>query len=164
MVAWLGCCSNLSQRRFFMRKTVVYFNNCNLGANSGTLWHTLISLIADSVMSDLSDCSESTTCAYRLLCECKWPQRPRVHPHCNPNILAQVCGQHGHKNSLVKEHVPTAALLFLLLFPRSLAFPMAVEYSISIILGRHQNSEYCTLTSIILEKYSKNTSEVLSGN
>jgi hypothetical protein len=40
---------------------------------------------------------------------------------------------------------------------------MAVEYSISIILGRHQNSEYYTLTSIILEKYSKNTSEVLSG-
>ena len=30
---------------------------------------------------------------------------------------------------------------------------MVVEYSISIILGRHQNSEYYTLTSIILEKY-----------
>ena len=46
-----------------MQKIVVYLNNCNLDANSGTLWHTLISLIVDSVMSDLSDCSESTTCA-----------------------------------------------------------------------------------------------------
>ena len=42
--------------------------------------------------------------------------------------------------------------------------PITVEYSISIIPGRHQTSEYYTLTSIMLEKHSKNTSEVLSRN
>ena len=41
---------------------------------------------------------------------------------------------------------------------------MAVEYSISKILGRHQNSEYFLILQKLLEKYSKNTSEVLSGN
>ena len=41
---------------------------------------------------------------------------------------------------------------------------MAVEYLMSIVLGRHQNVEHNTCTSIILRKYSKNTSDVLSGN
>ena len=41
---------------------------------------------------------------------------------------------------------------------------MAVEYSISKILGRHQNVEYFLILQKLLEKYSKNTSEVLSGN
>ena len=41
----------------------------------------------------------------RLLCERKGLQRPRSHSQCNPIILAWVCGQHGHKNYLVKEHV-----------------------------------------------------------
>ena len=41
---------------------------------------------------------------------------------------------------------------------------MAVKYSISKILGRHQNVEYFLILQKLLEKYSKNTSEVLSGN
>jgi hypothetical protein len=41
---------------------------------------------------------------------------------------------------------------------------MAVEYSISKILGRHQNVEYFLILQKLLQKYSKNTSEVLSGN
>ena len=49
-------------------------------------------------------------------------------------------------------------------FHPALCAIMAVEYSISKILGRHQNVEYYTSTRNILEKYSKNTSEVLSGN
>ena len=42
---------------------------------------------------------------------------------------------------------------------------MVVDYLISIIhvLGRHQNVEYDTCTSIILQNYFKITSEVLSG-
>ena len=49
----------------------------------------------------------------RLLCACKWLQQPCPHQHCNPNISARVCGQHGHKNPLVKEYVPTAKLMYL---------------------------------------------------
>jgi hypothetical protein len=41
---------------------------------------------------------------------------------------------------------------------------MAVQYSISKILGRHQNVEYFLILQKLLVKYSKNTSEVLSGN
>ena len=43
-------------------------------------------------------------------------------------------------------------------------FVMAVQYSISKILGRHQNVEYFLILQKLLQKYSKNTSEVLSGN
>ena len=42
-------------------------------------------------------------------------------------------------------------------------YTMAVEYLIGIILGRHQNVEYYTLTSIILQKYFGSASEVLLG-
>ena len=41
---------------------------------------------------------------------------------------------------------------------------MAVEYSISKILGRHQNVEYFLILQKLLQQYSKNTSEVLSRN